>query len=99
MVSVPLLLVSGWVISFRLGSELSSLDSELWDQMKPGLYSDIRVSRQHRLRFKEFLLTREYLKFDRPTVNRLAVALRAIYWATYIAMIGSAVTVATVLWG
>lgn len=99
IVSAPLLVVAALIIRRKLGSEIASVDPTLWEQMKPGLYSDIRVSRQHRLRLKEFILTREYLALNNPAVNRLAVAYRAISWAGLITLVGAAVTVAAVLWG
>lgn len=97
---VPLLFAGVLIVRSKLGSELASGNPALWEQMKPGMYSDIRVSRQHRERLKEFISTREYLTLNNPSVSRLAVAYNVMSWLLLIAICCAALTVVAALkWG
>lgn len=94
LVMSPLLFISSFVVLGRLGNVISRKHRSVWEEMKPGMYSDIGVSREHRRRLGEFLSTREYLEFNDPTISRLAVIYRAINIATAVALIAGAGLVA-----
>lgn len=95
LILAPVLFVVSLVLLIRLGSAISRKDPELWSEMKPGFYSDIRVSNAHDRRFTRFLRSREYLQLNDPTISRLAVLLRRASIAGRVAMYGG---IAVVLW-
>jgi hypothetical protein len=87
---VPPLVISSFVLALRLGSAIRSKNPSVWDEMKPGFYSDIRVSIAHQKRFREFLSSREYQELNDPRISRLAVLCRISGFALAGAMCGGA---------
>ena len=95
IVAAPVLILSSFVFVFKMGRAISAVDSALWDEMRPGMFSDIRVSREHRERLGQFLSTKEYLSLNDEAVARLAVAYKVTRNAAVVALCGA---VATVIW-
>lgn len=95
LITVLPLIILSFVLVWKLGRIVAAINPSLWDEMKPGMYSDIRVSRAHRQRLSEFLSTREYLSLNSPSADRVAVAYKIVRAAAVVALIGA---VATVLW-
>lgn len=93
LVGAPLLIIGSFVLVWRLGRIIASTNPALWDEMKPGMYSDIRVSRAHRQRLTEFISSGEYRLLNNPSVTRLAIACRIVRVAAVVALLGAAATV------
>jgi hypothetical protein len=93
LIGAPLLIVGSFVLVWRLGRLMASTNPDLWAQMKPGLYSDIRISRAHRQRLDAFVSTAEYRELNNTSITRLAIAYRIVRLAAVVAMLGALVTV------
>ena len=93
IILTPLLIVSSFVLVFRMGRSIAAVNPKLWDEMKPGMYSDIRVSREHRSRLSEFLSSDEYLSLNDPEITRWAVADKVTRNCAVAALCGGAITV------
>jgi hypothetical protein len=61
--------------------------------MRPGFYSDIRVSQAHDPRLYEFLGSEEYLALNDAAVTRLTVRFRMIRKALLLAMAAAALNI------
>jgi hypothetical protein len=94
IVAAPILFILTLVFSHRLGRLISSIDSALWDRMKPGLYRDIAISREHRQRLGDFIRNREYESLNSQSITRLS---QLVKWSNYGSVVTFAFAVITVI--
>ena len=59
---------------WKLGDAMSVKHAALWEEMRPGFYSDISTSREHSRRFDDFLDSKEYLGLQDARITRAAIA-------------------------
>lgn len=78
MCMTPVLILVSFVLQLRMGRAISRINAALWDEMKPGMYSDIGTSRGHRENLLLFLSTKEYLSLNDASVTKYAVAYRVV---------------------
>jgi hypothetical protein len=95
IIAAPLLLLSTWFVIWRMGVAIKRIDPALWEAMRPGMYSDIWVTRKHNEALSAFISTREYLSLNNASITRLATAYKYIRTALVVSLIGA---VLTVLW-
>lgn len=95
LVLAPLTFAISLIVLMRLGKVISEKDALLWGEMRPGMYSDIGVSRDHRKRLATFLSSGEYLKFNDQRLVRLARMYRVLNITSAVFLCGG---VAVVIW-
>lgn len=93
IVAAPLLILSSFVALWRMGRAITAVNPALWDEMKPGAYSDIWVTRKHTEALSAFLSTKEYLSLNSASITRLAVIYKVLRNAAVVALCGAVVTV------
>jgi hypothetical protein len=89
LIAAPILIVSFFVLIILLGRAIAAVNPELWDEMKPGFYSSIWTSRQHRENLDLFLSMDEYRSVNSRKIDRLASACKLIRVAGPIALVGA----------
>jgi hypothetical protein len=95
IIAAPVLILSSFVALWRMGRAITAVNPALWDEMKPGVYSDISVTRKHSEALGAFLSTKEYLSLNSASITRLAVIYKVLRNAAVVALGGA---VATVFW-
>lgn len=93
LAAAPVLFIYSMVVLFQLGRAISAVNPPLWAEMKPGFYTDIRVSQVHDRRLSEFLGSEEYLALKDAEVTRLAVRYRRTRKALLLAMAVAALNI------
>lgn len=95
LIAAPILVVSFFVLILQLGRAIAAVNPGLWDEMKPGFYSSIWTSQQHRENLDLFLSMDEYRSLNSRKIDRLASACKRLRIAAPTAFIGA---VLFVLW-
>lgn len=93
IIVAPLCVVLSFIVLRQLGRNVAAKRPNLWDEMKPGLYADINISRDHRRRLSEFLSNHEYLTLNDPLVTRFAVSYRALQFTAVVTAVAAVVTI------
>ena len=96
-IAAPIFFLLAFMGCRKLGRAITSVNPSLWEEMRPGLYTDIRVSKQHRERLSDFIATGEYLALKNPNVNRLAARYQLLLRCLYVALAGAAMTIVIAL--
>jgi hypothetical protein len=89
----PVLVGLMFYFTFKIGRAVANKNPELWDSMRPGFYTDIRISREHRQRFVAFITDREYRSLECLAIDRLVPWYRLIRRCAFVSVIVGPISV------
>jgi hypothetical protein len=73
---------------FRIGQLIGRMRPALWEEMRSGFYTDLRVSQRHNQRFRDFLLNGECAQLGIPGLEQMVHRYKFMRTCTIILVTG-----------
>ena len=85
----PILGAYHFYLIMKIGRLVASKNTALWNEMKPGFYSNLQITRDHRQRFLDFVHDGDFLSFGLPNLDALVRQYKKVRICAIVTIIGA----------